>query len=216
MTQNRLAWKKYPATFSERDSGTAPGQPSMAPRPKGFGNYEHILVPTNFDPRERPAVMLALQMALACQAKVTLLHVLAPAEPPRSTHWLDAIDNLYDALSRPRGQTQMAALMQAIESTRARISAFLEAEIPLEIRRDLDIRTECRSGETATEVARFADENEVDLMILSSDRSTRRFFFRRQLSKEILRLARQPVILVHPHVSDQVAPGEVQPQVSYV
>jgi len=124
------------------------------------GALVHILVPVRMDASERQAVSLALRMAAAHRARVTLLHVLRRVEPP-SAHWLDAIDNLHRALdghSRDPGA--------AIRERESELRAFLEREIPVDARDAVDIHFECRVGGVATEIVRATRELAADLVVL--------------------------------------------------
>ncbi len=159
--------------------------------PAGKANLRHLVVAVRLEAREREGVTLALRMAAAHQARVTLLHVLEPFEPS-SFHWLDAIDSLHRALTKPPRDSAAA-----IASKRADIAAFLEREIPAELRDKVDVQCECRIGDIATEVARFAEEQAADLLLLCSCPSSWRPTLWPGLSRRIANLLPKPVILAH-------------------
>lgn len=153
----------------------------------------HVLLPIRGDRRERDATMLALQMAAGCRAKVTLLHVLAPPEQTSTVHWLDAIESLHRGLSGPRRTDA-----KSLEKTRAEMLAYVEREIPADLRKSLDIQSECRIGDVAEEIARCANDRPVDLVIVCAARSRWRWPWWSRISQRVVSLTRKPVILVHP------------------
>ncbi len=148
----------------------------------------HILVATRLHESEREAVMLALRMAAAQRARVTLLHVLVPFTPP-SVHWLDAIDNLHRALNeQPRDSED------AIQKGRSEIVTFLNCEIPREVREPVAIQIECRVGDVASEIAAFAEEQAVDLVFLCDRPPSWRPSFLSSLSQRIAQLNSKPIV----------------------
>jgi nucleotide-binding universal stress UspA family protein len=152
----------------------------------------HILVAVPLDKHEREAVLLALRMAAAQRARVTLLHVVAPSEPT-SMHWLDAIDNLHRAMA---GQTRHST--SAVEQGRSDLAAFLDREIPRELRDSLDLQVECRVGDVATEIARFTESQSVDLVFLCDRPSGWRPSILSSLSQRIVQLNSKPIVFARP------------------
>ena len=169
-------------TVFERPRLTSPTESPIA----------HILVAVRIDQREREAVKLALRMAAAQRARVTLLHVVAPVELT-SMHWLDAIDNLHRAVSR-----QSRDQLSEVDQGRSHLSDFLDREIPRELREPLDLQVECRVGDVATEIARFADEQSVDLVFLCDRPSGWRPSIWSSLSQRIVQLNSKPIVFARP------------------
>lgn len=167
------------------------------------GEYRHILIPTSLERVDRPAVMVGLQMAAAYRARATLLHVLPAVEPSNSVHWLDALDNLNRALMTP-GREALSG-PRLVDSTRTRISEFLDQEIPSPLRSSLEIHVECRLGEVAEEITKFADTQGVDLTILCCEPTTWGLPILPGTVRRILQLSQKRVILVRPDTVAQAA-----------
>lgn len=148
----------------------------------------HILVATRLVEADREAVTLALRMAATHRARVTLLHVLTPFHPI-SVHWLDAIDNLHRAVS---GQSPNE--VTAAHEGRSKITEFLQREIPSDLRDSLEIRTECRVGDVATEIARVTDQEAVDLVFLCDRPSRWRPSILSSLTQRIVELNSRPIV----------------------
>lgn len=178
---------------------------SEAP-PTGFTawpGYSHILVPTALVPQDRAALLLGLQMAAAYRAQVTLLHVVPAEEPANSVHWLDAIDNLHRKITRPGEEFGRG---NAIEAAGGRISTFLERTVPANLRAAVKVNAISRQGEVAREIARFADQAAVDLVILSSSQSAWKLPLWPGISQRVLQQTARKVILLRPDANDPSAP----------
>lgn len=159
----------------------------------GCSSYAHILIPVHLTRRDQTALLLGLQMAHAFQGQVTVLHVLAPQEQPSSMHWLDAIDDLHRSLSRERHRSDLTSVQRGQEE----VTAFLDRELPAGMRRAADIRVECRIGDPANEIARFADE-QADLVLMSEQRTVWRLPLWPSMARRVLQRTLKPVLLVHP------------------
>lgn len=153
--------------------------------------YSHILLPTNLDEREASTLLMAVRLAAAYGAELTVLHVLRPEESPNAMHWLDALDGLH----RKRASV---ALVDAVERGRKAILSFVQ-RIPAELCDRVTIHLECRIGDPATEVARFADSQDIDLVMFSSPRSRWQLRLRIDLARRVMRLTTKPVLIVHSH-----------------
>lgn len=153
----------------------------------------HILVPVRVDGSDEDWRM-AIEMAASLRpgARITLLHVLPPLTnaPDRSFHWLDAIERLH----KPNGHVKV----NDIEKTRQTLAARLETILPTTRRALMTLTTECRIGEPAAEIARFANEQSVDLVVLCERRSRWRWPLWPRLSERVLRMTDRPVMLVDP------------------
>jgi len=160
----------------------------------------HILVPTALVPRDRAALLLGLRLA-AQQARVTVLHVAPPLEPPNSVHWLDAIDNLHRAMAEPRAAPAACSVDEAMQRACARIRADFERMVPASLRYSAQVRAACRVGDTATEIARFAEKEAVDLVILSGVPSAWRLPFWPSVSRRVLQRTTRPVVFVRPETA---------------
>ncbi len=173
---------------TERASILQPPQPTAAVE----NAVSHILVAVRLDAQESEAVTLALRMAASHRARVTLLHVIAPYAPV-SVHWLDAIDNLHRALSG-QSRDDAAAMRQGQSS----VVEFLDRKIPLALREPLDLRVECPIGDVAAEIAKFTDEQSVDLVFLCDRPSGWRPSIWPSLSQRIVQLNSKPIVFARP------------------
>lgn len=140
----------------------------------GEGEYTHILVPTTLSPGERSAILLGFQLTVTTGAGLTLLHVVPDVEPATngdehtgSLHWLEAIDNLHQAM-RTGPQLQPHDRLKLLEQLRGRLSEFVEEQVPAFLRLQANVRFECLAGDAIEEIARFAVAESADLVILTS------------------------------------------------
>ena len=149
-------------------AATGPRERVEPVRLLGSGAKRHVLVPIRLEPAYREGVILALEMATVCHAvTVSLLHVLPPeSEESASFHWLSAIDKIHKPESLVNGST-----LSTIDRGRREIAKLIENDIPASLRTALEFRVECRIGEPAAEIARYANEQAVDVMLLASERS---------------------------------------------
>ena len=109
--------------------------------------FKHILVPTDFTEKSLRAVEIAMQMALQEMCKVTLLHVIETIEDAEG----DEFTEFYERL-RTHSQKRLTEIGKRFVS------------------RDLLVQTEILYGNRASEIVRFAHENDIDLIVLSSHR----------------------------------------------
>lgn len=109
--------------------------------------FEHILVPTDFTEKSLRAVEIAMQMAFQDICRITLLHVIETIEDAEG----DEFTEFYDRL-RTHSQKRLMEIVNRFVS------------------KDLLIQTEILYGNRANEIVRFAHENEIDLIVLSSHR----------------------------------------------
>lgn len=163
--------------------------------------YSHILVPVNLVARDRSAIMLGLQTASAHGASLTLLRVLSPAEKGNSLHWLDAIESLHQP--RPRvARNGVSEVIETYEASHADTMRYLDRYVPAGARGDVKLRTECRVGEPASEIARYADEAEVDLVILAAELTSGWLPVVPAPLRRVLQLTRSRVALVIPNARE--------------
>jgi len=173
----------------------------------GCSSYAHILIPVRLTGEDQTALFMGLQMAHAFHGKLTVLHVLAPQELPNSMHWLDAIDDLHRTLSRERVRLDLTSIQRG----REKVLTFLDRELPAGMSR-ADIRAECRIGDVAQEIARFAEQS-ADLVLMSEQRSGWRFSLRPSMARRVLQRTHKPVLLVHPQPKAQADPRQLHAKV---
>jgi universal stress protein A len=109
--------------------------------------FKHILVPTDFTEKSLRAVEIAMQMAFQDMCEVTLLHVIEAIEDAEG----DEFTEFYERL-RAHSQKRLTEIVKRFVS------------------KDLLIQTEIVYGNRANEIVRFAHENDIDLIVLSSHR----------------------------------------------
>ena len=169
------------------------GEPQPKFKVRERTDIAHILVPLSLNENDRPALTLGLQLAAAHRADITLLHVLPPEETPGSVHWLSAIDNLHQSLSNP---TRPKA--PTVDEARAAIQAFFVREAADHLRDSVQVRTECRVGDPASEIVRFAEHESVDMVILATELTTWGLPIWPGLVRSVLGNTRKQVVLVRP------------------
>lgn len=131
--------------------------------------YSHVLVPMTLDAtQDRAALPLAAEIALLHRAKLTFLHVLPGIISENSMHWLDAIDGLHLALEQANSNRPGERRLSPTERVRREIKTLVDREGPAELLGGLQIEFECRVGEPADMIVKFAAEAGVDLIVMSS------------------------------------------------
>jgi nucleotide-binding universal stress UspA family protein len=107
--------------------------------------FTHILVPTDFTEKSLKAMDVAVKMALSEGCKLSLLHVI------------ETIDNAeYEEFKGFYGKLKKRA-EERMDETAGRYG-----------REKLPVHTEIILGNRAREIIGFAQENDVDLIVLSS------------------------------------------------
>ena len=137
--------------------------------------FRHILVPLNFSAQNDMALDVVQDFASAGDVKVTLLHVIEPINA--------ADDSEIQDFLRQLGESANASLVK-------RKKRFDHTKIT--------VACENRIGNRTKEIVTFADENDVDLIVLSSHQlrqpeSTRQIA---SLSNQISIFANCSVLLV--------------------
>lgn len=137
--------------------------------------FQHIVVPLDFTEKNRAALDVAFELAVANRARVTLLHVVEPIDLPDDAEVQTFI-----------GQLEQRADLE-LESCSQR---FADAGIAVEWK--------IRSGKRAEEISSYETEHDVDLILLSShpinaDHPARSLV---TLSYQVAVLSRCPVLLM--------------------
>lgn len=109
--------------------------------------FKHILVPTDLTDNTFEALNIAVKMALHEQSRITLLHII---ETIADTEF-EEFEDFYLKLKR-RAQKKMEQML-----------AGYQQEL-------LSIQREIAYGKRVNEIVKFADENAIDLIVLSSHR----------------------------------------------
>ena len=149
-------------------------------RPASKYGLKRILVPTDFSPPGRKALVAAKALASAYGAEVQLVHVLEDFLHP-------AFYNL--------GATQVSDLQpEIIPKTQAALQALVEIESDEE---QLPARCFVREGHPAHEILRFAEEEESDLVVMATHglRGVKDFFLG-STTERVISGAQTPVLVV--------------------
>lgn len=109
--------------------------------------FKHILVPTDLTERSRQALDVAVKMAGQDGSQITLLHVIETIEGTEPGEFVDFYERL-----RHRAERKMREMIRQ----RGNSAALIRPEILL--------------GKRVPEIVRFAEEQAVDLIVLSSHR----------------------------------------------
>jgi universal stress protein A len=112
--------------------------------------FQNILVPTDLTPRDAKALEVALTLCADENGRVTLVHVIETIDNADG----DEFQPFYDRLEQRAG-AEMLEIIGRMESGEG------------------NIHTRILFGKRVREIVRFADENEVDLIVLSSHRIER-------------------------------------------
>ncbi len=110
-----------------------------------FSEYRHLLVPLDFTSKHDSALTITRDMAKTSGAKVTLMHVIEPIEPPDDS----AIDSFTSKLIR-----------DAEKHLKTRAQKLLADGI--------DVSVENCVGSRAKEIVDFAAREGVDMILLNS------------------------------------------------
>ena len=141
----------------------------------------NILCPTDFSLCASHALPHAVRLAKIFGADLHLLHalVLHEADPGNAAHRLPNMDQLYDALEA-QAEQQLQSIVDEYGDT------------SYEIR-----RAQVRSLSAASAILDYADENDVDLIVMSTHgrRGLRRLLLG-SVAEEVVRLAPCPVLTV--------------------
>ena len=110
--------------------------------------FQHILVPVDFTPKNQPALEIAFEQALHNESRVTLLHVIEIIDTGEG-EVDDELKEFYERLQQ-RAWTELDAMAQR----------FAETSIAVD--------QKVRMGRRPYEVVKFANEHDVDLIVMSS------------------------------------------------
>lgn len=107
--------------------------------------FRHILVPLDFTEKNQSALDIAFEMAVANQARVTLLHIIEAIDLPGD----EEVEEFAEQL-RARADRELEL----------RAQRFAEANVAVEWK--------IRSGKRAREISSYEKGHDVDLIVLSS------------------------------------------------
>lgn len=110
--------------------------------------FSHLLVPVDFTEKNAAALRIARELAVQNHARVTLLHVIEPVEQAED----DAEFQEFIRMLESKAETSLEAL--AGDLTAAGVT----------------VRQELLTGRRGAEILRYAVDQQVDLVVLSSHR----------------------------------------------
>ena len=110
-----------------------------------LSDYQHLLIPLDFTAKHDGVLASAIELAKLSDASVTLLHVIEPIEPSGDSETEKFTEQL---------------VREAEGHLEQRAHRLRDAGIKVNI--------ENRIGKRAKEVARYAAENSVDIILLNS------------------------------------------------
>jgi nucleotide-binding universal stress UspA family protein len=111
-----------------------------------LARFHNLLVPLDFTPKNRQALDVAFELAIENRARVTLLHVIETFDSAADD---DEIRQFYASLeNRAWGELQVAA------------ERFAGTQVP--------VGQKVLRGKRAAEIARYAGEHGIDLIVMSS------------------------------------------------
>lgn len=167
-----------------------------------FKRYHHILIPTDFEDHCQAAYELALATATPGHTIITLLHVL-PAISKEEFQGLNAIRLMYMAADQRKGEWLKSAEMEAQE--KARFMDKLKQELPEDACDGVEIHYAVERGDATTEIARFAEEQDVDLIVLGGQRPGILPKLSGSMARQLARLTTTKITQVIPPLSVQTA-----------
>lgn len=157
--------------------------------------YTHVLVPTDYSPASQAAYRVAFAAALGSGATVSLLHVI-PEPGEDEYRGLDAIRLLHRAAERIGAEGLIPPAVVADEN--ARHLDRLRAEVHPDWVGPIDLRLEVRRGGVTEEVARYAAEEGVDLIVTGGSRPGLFPDFGRDLTGRLARVTPVKIVRVTP------------------
>jgi hypothetical protein len=156
----------------------------------------HLLVPMTAT-MDRSAAIAGLRLGGLMQARVTLLQVWS-TPPQCSLHWLDAIEQLHDGVGSRSRCSREAEQENSLLEAQMKMVEWLKREIPEPLRHQVEICVEARIGDLGREVARYAEQMRVDLLILRRVPSRWGRPVLPRAARRLLRMTDTPAILIHP------------------
>lgn len=110
--------------------------------------FKNVLVPSDLTEKSKKALKIAVEMAMSKDPhRITILHVIETIEDADSREF----DEFYEKL-RLRAEREMLEMTQAFKQD------------------NITIKTRIEYGNRVREIVKFAHDNDVDLIVLSSHR----------------------------------------------
>ncbi len=137
--------------------------------------FQRILLPVDFTPKNDSAVEVARELATQYDATLSLIHVIETINLPED----DELRSFYAELEK-RSRSQLNALARRFDETKTPVDQ------------------EVRFGHRAEEIVRFASEQAIDLIVMSSHPIDKESAVRswNTLSYQVSLLCPCPILLV--------------------
>jgi len=153
---------------------------------------KRLLLPVDFSPRSQIAARYARALVSDSDAEVTVLHVVAP--PAYEATSLEAAGTLLDDLQTAR-----------VEEAQAKLKDYLADEL-----KGITTRRVLLEGDPARRIVEYAEENEVDLIVMPTHGYGRfRRFILGSVTAKVLHDADRP-ICTGTHLEEPPAPKEIR------
>lgn len=143
-------------------------------------NFNHILCPVDFTDISRKNLRRAIELARQFEARLTVIHVVSKAPwmvPPIPTV----------PVSMDQYQQELIA------SSRSALEELIATEVPDDLQAEMLLET----GDPSQAIARVAEENAADLIVIASreDSALNRFIFG-SVAEKVIRSASCPVLVL--------------------
>jgi nucleotide-binding universal stress UspA family protein len=151
----------------------------------GSPSFDHILAPTDFSAQARHALDVAMAWSHHFDARLSMLHVLESHPPPGIYGMEEASDPKWTQRVEDAARDELQEWHETLQDQAPNVHARLE------------------SGEAAAVLLDYAEENDVDLLILGSHgRTGVERFLLGSTTEKVIRSAPCPVLVVKPSPRD--------------
>jgi nucleotide-binding universal stress UspA family protein len=160
--------------------------------------FKKILVPTDFSDPARKAIISAVEMAQKFSAQLLVLHVMPPVPiiPPSSL--------LYTGQGLMAGNVPVTNVAdyeaELLKLKRKELEAIVDEVVP----KTIDYTQRVDIGEAGYDIPRIAEENDVDLIVISTrGLSGISKMLMGSVAEKVLRTATMPVMVVKHSLADE-------------
>ncbi|MCB2184193.1 MAG: universal stress protein [Desulfobulbaceae bacterium] len=158
--------------------------------------FKKILVPLDFSDPSRNALAGAVEIAEQFSAKLLVLHVMTPLPGMYAGGYPDGLaagsgmgmgDNVIPPMDIKNYQEKL------LESNREKLVKIVEEIVPDSLKKSTNIET----GNAGSEICRFAEKNDIDLIVISTHGLTGfTRFIMGSVTEKVVRRAVMPVLVV--------------------
>jgi nucleotide-binding universal stress UspA family protein len=145
--------------------------------------FKKIVCPTDFSEPSNQALEAGGELAAQFKAELLVVHVV-PQVPPVSP-----------GIVSPRAFNVSAYQEELVQSSSEALEELIKNRLP----KSLKVKPMVIQGDAAEEIARIAQEESADLIVIATHGLTgwRRFVFG-SVAEKVVRTARGPVLTIHP------------------